>query len=165
MRNFQPVGSYADWTTAPSPDDRQRTIKLGVRTETFQQYSGRVLAVVIAQYYGNVQPGLFQAQHAFKGLNRKLLDEEDKQAEQEIVVYSWRPLADYVWHGTPQNGMPVRVVPPPSGKVFVVLARMYPIDEHGIEGRILRWNWIREDAKLPKAPVEWGLRYGTRLWK
>jgi hypothetical protein len=119
---------------------------------------------VIAQYYGIVQTGLLSAQHAFRGLNRKLLDEEDVKAEEKIVVYSWRPLADYVWRGSPADGMPVRVVPPPPGKVFVVLARMDPPDEHGIEGSIERWNWIREDSKLPKAPVDCDARYRTRLW-
>jgi hypothetical protein len=164
MRAVEPIGLFKDRVVAPSPDDWRRTINVGVRTDTFQQYAGRGLATVIAQYYGIVQSGLFSAQHAFKGLNRKLLDEEDVQAEEKIVIYSWRPLADYVWQGSSSNGVPVRVVPPPRGKVFVVLVRIDPPDEHGIEGSIERWNWIREDSKTPKAPVDWDARYGTRLW-
>ncbi len=119
---------------------------------------------MIAQYYGIVQTGLLAAQHAFKGLNRKLLDEDDIQAEEEMVVYSWRPPADYIWSGSISDGMPVRIVPPPSGKVFVVLARIDPQDENGIEGSIRRWNWVREDSRLPQAPVDWLARYRTNLW-
>jgi hypothetical protein len=164
MRNVEPIGPFKDCIAAWSPDDSRRTIRLGVRTDTFQQYAGRGLATVIAQYYGIVQSGLLSAQHAFKGVNRKLLDEEDLQAEGKIVIYSWRPLADYVWQGSFSDGAPTRVVPPPPGKVFVVLARIDPADEHGIEGSIERWNWIREDSKLPRAPVDWDARYGTKLW-
>ena len=86
------------------------------------------------------------------------------QAEEKIVVYSWRPLADYIWSGSTQNGTPLRIVPPPASKVFVVLARIDPQDEHGVEGSIRRWNWVREDPRLPGAPVDWVARYGTKLW-
>jgi hypothetical protein len=164
VRDFQPVGRYADCVAAPSPTDWQRTIRLGVRIDTFRQYAGRGLATVIAQYYGIVQSGLLSSQHVFKGLNRKLLDDEDVEAEEKVVVYSWRPLADYLWSGSLHNGMPIRIVPPPSGKVFVALARIDPADEDGIEGSIGRWNWVREDPRLPGSPVDWNARYGIKLW-
>ena len=164
MRDFQSIGPYADCVTAPSPIDWQRTISLGVRSDTLQQYAGHGIGTVIAQYYGIVQTGLLAAQHAFKGLNRKLLDDDDMQAEERIVVYTWRPPADYLWSGSPFNGTPVRVVPPPPGKVFVVLVRIDPPDKDGIEGSIERWNWVREDPRLPGAPVDSNARYGTRLW-
>jgi hypothetical protein len=164
MRDIQPIGRYADSVIAPSPFDWQRTIKLGVLSETFQQYAGHGIGTVIAQYYGIVQKGLLVAQHAFKGLNRKLLDDEDVQAEEKIIIYSWRPLADYLWSGSRSDGNPIRVVPPPPARVFVVLARIDTADQHGVEGSIERWNWIREDPKLPKAPVDWQERYGTKLW-
>ena len=164
MRDFEPIGPYKDWVAAPAPDDFRRTIKLGVPRSTFQQYVDHNLATVIAQYYGIVQTGLIFAQHAFRGLKRKLLDEEGVEAEEHFVVYSWRPLADFIWVGTPHQGMPSRVVPPPRDRVFVVLARIEPPDEDQIEGSVERWNWVREDFELPKAPVDWTVRYGEKLW-
>jgi hypothetical protein len=165
LRNLQPIGIYKDHVLSPSPENPERTIELGVRAETFQQYAGRLITSVIAQYYGIVQRDLISAQHAFKGLNRKLLDNGDMKAEEKVVIYSWRPLADYVWSGSPWNGVPIRVVPPPPGRVFVVLARIDDSpDANGIFGFIGRWNWVREDPQLPKAPVDWNARYGKKLW-
>jgi hypothetical protein len=164
VRNCRSVGTYSDVVEAFAPeDDGKRIIKLGLRSETLRQYVIRDLRTPIAEYYGIVQDDVPFAQHAFLGLNRPLLDEEDVEAGQEVVVYSWRPVAGYVWSGSRFDGMPVSVKPPP-GKVFVVLARLRPPDQNGIEGQILRWNWIREDQKLAKAPVDWEKRYGTKLW-
>ena len=95
MRNVNPIGPYKDCVSALSPDDWQRTIKLGVRTDTFQQYAGRGLATVIAQYYGIVQTGLPSAQHAFKGLNRKLLDEEDVPKGKSLFTVGVRWLTTF----------------------------------------------------------------------
>jgi hypothetical protein len=151
---------------APSPEDPERTIKLGVRGETFQQYAGRLITSVIAQYYGIVQGDLVSAQHAFKGLNRKLLDNGDMRAEEKVVIYSWRPLADYVLVGFAVERCADQDCSAwPPGKVFAVLTRLDDSpDVNGILGSIGRWNWVREDPQLPKAPVDWNVRYGKKLW-
>ena len=90
MRDIRRLGIYADIVDAPSPTDPQNTVKLGVRNTTFQQYTGRGLFTAIAQYYGIVQGELFSAQHAFRGLSRPLALGEDMDADQSVVVYTWR---------------------------------------------------------------------------
>jgi len=139
-------------------------VKLGLREESFQQILHHNLNSLIAQYYGMVQDGLLNAMHAFKGLKRPLMLGDDMQADQGVVVYSWRPQFDFFWSGSRFEGEPIRKTPPP-GRVFVVLTReeAQP-NEFSVFGSIERWNWIKEDPNLPHAPVEWSERYGTHLW-
>jgi hypothetical protein len=161
MRPVQRLGEYSDIVDAPSLTDPTSTIKLGVRPATFGQYADRGLNTSIAQYYGIVQGGLVSARHAFRGLNRPLALGNDMDADQSVVVYTWRSQNDYEWLGDRFNGNPVAMVPP-QGRVFVVLVREVVVE--GICGSIERWNWIREDPGLPHAPVDWRLRYGEKLW-
>jgi hypothetical protein len=163
MRSIQRAGLYADIVEAPSPTDPSNTVKLGVRSTTFQQYGARGLFTAIAQYYGIVQGDLISAQHAFRGLKRPLALGEDMDADQSVVVYTWRSQVDYEWLGSQFDGNPVAMAPPP-GRVFVVLVREEPDSEEGIHGSIERWNWVRQDPRLPHAPVDWSQRYGGKLW-
>lgn len=163
MRSIRRLGPYADALEAPSPDDPKTVVKLGVRSETFRYYQERRLNSAIAQYYGIVQDGMPSAWHAFRGLNRPLMDADDVHADQRVVVYTWRSPDDYEWAGTPQCGHPVRMEPPPR-RVFVVLVRQEDPNEYGLFGSIDRWNWVREDPGLSQAPVDWSKRYGTKLW-
>lgn len=164
MRDFQRTGIYDDTVEAPSPNDPQSTVKLGVRSATIRQYRGRGLATAIAQYYGIVQDGMLSAQHAFRGLKRPLALGEDMDADRGVVVYTWRSLVDYEWQGSPHDGLPVALTPLP-GRVFVVLVREEPGADTGrVYGSIERWNWVNQDPELPHAPVGWKLRYGEKLW-
>ena len=136
MRDIRQSGIYADIVDAPSPNDPQNTVKLGVRSETFRQYRDRGHNAPIAQYYGIVQDGLSMAQHAFRGLMRPLALGEDMDADQAFVVYTWRSLVDYEWQGSPYHGHPVVMTPPP-GRVFVVLVRE-GLGDDGVYGSIER---------------------------
>jgi hypothetical protein len=136
---------------------------LGVRTSTFRAYAQRRLATFIAQYYGIFQDGLGSAKHVFRGLKRPLMLGAHENADEAVWVYAWRSLIDYVWIGSPQSGDP-RQVAAPARRVFVVLVREEPSNEHGISGSIERWNWIREDPELPHAPIIWQQRYGRKIW-
>jgi hypothetical protein len=164
MRAIRRVGIYADVVEAPSPEDHRNTVSLGIRTVRFQEYVKRGLASAIAQYYGIVQDDLMLARHVFRGLRRPLLHNGDMRADKDVLVYTWRSAVDYKWVGTPQQGHPERMNPPPKDQVFVVLVRVEKANDHGILGSIERWNWIREDPTLPHAPVDWQQRYGIKLW-
>ncbi len=163
MRDFQRAGIYADIVEAPSPFDPENTVKLGVSNATIQQYRGRGLATAIAQYYGIVQEGLLFARHAFRGLMRPLALGEDMDADQAVVVYTWRSEVDYEWLGSPFDGHPM-VMTPLSGRVFVVLVREDPGREQGVHGSIERWNWVNEDPDLAHAPIGYERRYSKKLW-
>ena len=128
----------------------------------FRQFTDTGLFTPIAQYYGIVQRGLFSARHAFRGLNRPLAVAENMQADEDIII-CWRPNQDYEWTGTKFEGIPV-AKEPRLWRVFVVLVRPQESDEHGVSGLIERWNWVREDAILGEAPVEYEDRYGQTLW-
>lgn len=95
MRAIRRVGIYADTVDAPSPQDPASTMKLGIRTASFQQYADRSLASAISQYYGIVQDDLMLARHLFRGLKRPLLHGGDQHADQDVLVYSWRSTVDY----------------------------------------------------------------------
>lgn len=163
-RDIQCVGLYADITDAPSPVDPRNTVKLGVRSSTFRAYGQRCMATAIAQYYGIVQDQLGFAKHVFRGLKRPLMLDADENADEAVLVYTWRSVFDCVWDGDPFHGSP-RTLTPPPGRVFVVIVReeQQPND-HGIYGSIERWNWVREDPELPHSPIDWEQRYGEKLW-
>jgi hypothetical protein len=164
MRDLQGVGPYKDVVEAPSAEDPQYTVKLGIRQDTFQQYARHLLFTAVAQYYGIVQDGLHSARHCFRGLKRPLMLGEDIHADEGVLVYTWRSLDDYEWAGTPQYGRPQPMRPTPVGIVFAVLAREQTMDECGVVGTVEHWNWVREDPNLPHAPIDWQERYGSKLW-
>jgi hypothetical protein len=157
------VGAYKDTMDAPSPVDPRNTVKLGLRSSTFRAYGQRRLATTIAQYYGIVQDQLGLAKHLFRGLKRPLILDADENADEAVLVYTWRSLFDYIWEGYPLHGIQKKVIPLP-GRVFVVIVREEQPNDHGIHGSIERWNWVAEDPELPHAPVDWEQRYGQKLW-
>ena len=163
MRDLTPVGPYADVIEAPSPFDPNNKVKLGVRTDTFKRHVGRQLATAIAQYYGLVQSGLHHARHAFRGLKRPLMLQDDATADESVVVYTWRSQVDYIWSGSAHSGQSENVAAP-TGRVFVVLIRDEEPKDFGVAGSIEHWNWVREDRTLAHAPVDWESRYEKKLW-
>lgn len=122
MRNILRVGPYADVTEARSPSESDLIVKLGVRETCFQQLSKYALATTIAQYYGLVQDGLLNATHLFEGIKRPLMHGDDKNVDETVLVYSWRPAFDYQWEGYQNEGNAIKRIPP-VGRVFVVLVR------------------------------------------
>lgn len=161
MRDVCGLGAYKDIVEAPDPEDHHLMVKLGVTTNTFRLHA---TSSAIGQYYGIVQEGIILARHLFRGLNRPLLHEGDMNADQGVIVYTWRPLADYEWAGGRHSGRVERIDPPPPNRVFAVLVRLIESDHHGVVGSVEHWNWIREDPGLPHAPVDWEQRYTKRLW-
>ena|ERR1035437_1610927 len=168
MRDIQRVGSYVDIVKGRSPADPEQTVNLGLGEASFQRNLRFGLSTAIAQYYGMVQDCMFSAVHLFQGLKRPLMDGDDKNVDKSVLVYSWRPEADFVWAGSPLDGRAIPKVPP-LGRVFVVLVRSesQPADYPGVGtilGSIEKWNWVKEDSFLPKAPVDWKQRYEKKLW-
>ena len=163
MSPHEQPAPYFDFVAAPSPSDPSRTVKLGMRQLTFHRFRDLGFAAGIAQYYGIVQDGLIVAQHAFRGLQRPLMLGDDTNADQPVVIYSWRPEFDCEWSGYPWDGTVVRLEPPPH-RVFVVLVREEPHNEFGVFGSIEKWNWVGEDAVLKGAPTDWQARYKEHLW-
>lgn len=157
------TGSYFDVVDAPSPDDPSKTVRLGIRRLTFHRYRDLGFATGIAQYYGIVQDGLIVAEHAFRGVQRPLMLGNDTNADQTVVVYSWRPEFDCEWSGYPWDGNVVRLEPP-SNRVFVVLVREEAENDLGVSGSIEKWNWVAEDGELKGAPIDWQVRYKQHLW-
>lgn len=155
---------YFDVVDAPSPESPSSTIKLGVRHETFQTIVKFRQATALAQYYDIVKIGIIVAEHAFRGLMRPLMHNGDMRADESVLIYSWKPQYDSEWTGTPYTGSIIRLIPPPAGRVFVVLVRESTSSAGSVHGTIEHWNWVREDPGLKGAPIDHGLRYKTRLW-
>lgn len=91
------------------------------------------------------------------------MHDADMDADQTIIIYSWRPETDWEWRGDRFSGTLVSAEAPGS-RVFVVLAREDRSEQYGVWGSIEKWNWIMEDAELKHSPVEWKVRYGRKLW-
>jgi hypothetical protein len=166
MRDVRTQGPYADVVLASSPIliGGKALIEFGVKSETFQCLTERRLFSSIAQYYGLVQDGMQQTRHMFRGLKRPLAVAGNMNADQDVLIYSWKPRVDYEWVGTFFNGLPVERAPG-NGMVFVVLVHIHgEFDEgSGVKGDIVKWNWIREDQQLAEAPVGWEHRYEKHL--
>jgi hypothetical protein len=168
MRDIQRVGPYADIVVARSPADPEQTVKLGLGEACLQQNFRFGLSTAIAQYYGMVQDGMNSAVHLFQGIKRPLMYGNDKEVDKSVLVYSWRPVTDFMWAGSRFDGRVIRKVPP-EGRVFVVLVmpESQPIDFPGVGkvmGSIEKWNWVKEDPFLSNAPVDWNKRYDKKLW-
>src|SRR5690348_2948307 len=125
MRVLQPAGPYRDIVEGRSPSDPVLAVRLGLRQESLQQFVRHNLSTAVAQYYGIVQESLWEAVHAFRGLNRPLMHGQDMRADEHVVIYSWRPETDYVWIGGRFGGKPA-AKDPPSNRVFAVLIREEP---------------------------------------
>jgi hypothetical protein len=168
MRDIQRVGPYVDIVEGRSPADPSLKIKLGLGGASFQQNLRLGLATYIAQYYGVVQDCMLNAVHLFRGLKRPLMDGDDEDADKNVLVFSWRPDADFVWEGSRFDGHVSERIPP-LGRVFVVLVRpesqliSYP-GVGTVFGSIEKWNWVKEDPSLAGAPVDWNQRYDKKLW-
>jgi hypothetical protein len=163
----KPASIYKHVIEAPSPNDPQNTVRLGLRSDTFQKYRQRWLTAPIAEYYAIVRGGILGAQHAFRGVKRPMASGSAMDVDRRIVVYTWRSLFAAMWVGSQFEGEfqgeVVRKAAPP-GVVFAVLVREEEDAGEGIYGSIERWNWIEEDPNLPHAPVAWAERYGGKLW-
>lgn len=89
--------------------------------------------------------------------------EMDMNADEKILAYVWRPSFDVEWSGGRHStAYPARLEAPDKA-VFVALVRPYVArDAHGIDGALLKWNWVDADATL--APIDKDDRYREHLW-
>jgi len=164
MKTVQRIGPYVDIIEARSPYDPVLVVRLGLMDDNFNRICTKNFYTPVAQYYGIVQDGLLAAEHIFKGLKRPLMYGNDMEADQNVLIYSWRAKADYVWIGSRFDGKPVVKTPPPR-RVFVVLVREEKeANEFQVFGSIEHWSWVEEDRELPQAPVDCKNRYGAKLW-
>jgi hypothetical protein len=163
MRDIQAAAGYADIVKARSHVDPNVIVEVGIKDSTFRKFESTKQATKVAQYYGNVQDGLIEAQHAFLGLKRPHELDGDMNADKRVIIYSWRPEYDWVWLGSRSASLPERRSPPPR-LVFAVLMLLENQEEQGVSGSIVQWNWIAEDSKISQAPLDWESRYQEKLW-
>lgn len=156
---------YFDVVEAPSPIDPSQTVKYGLRRATVQAFGRAGWKTPMAQFYGIVQDGLISAQHAFRGLNRPMSYENNMEADQTILVYSWAPSIDYEYLGE-GDACDLAEIKPSPGKAFVALVREEKIklENSQTEGTIEKWNWVLGDSELRGAPIDWKIRYAEKLW-
>lgn len=121
--------------------------------------------VFLGQYHGLVQGGLLGARHLFRGVKRPFSLGDDMNADQKVLVYSWKPRWDWVCRGGRSGVYPVNLEPP-EGYVFTVLVNQYDdVDSFGVSGSIEDFSWVKEDSRLAGAPVNYDTRYRERLWR
>jgi len=164
MRQPQRVGPYLDVIDARDPADSLLAVRVGVRDDSFQQVLHHARLTLVAQYYGIIQGGLMDAVHVFRGLKRPLLHAGNTAADDNVLVYCWRPERDFYWSHSQFKGEPISKEPPPK-RVFAVLVReeSQP-NPYKVFGSVEYWSWVDEDPNLQCAPIEHGERYKKRLW-
>lgn len=120
----------------------------------------------IAQFYGIVIPGTIIARHIFMGLRRPLLSQfGNMHGDKEKRIYSWKSAFDCEWEGTPHQGGPKRIVPPPDRVFVVIVSPNHNTLQHpDIAGWIEQWSWVAAASDLEEAPVDWQSRYDQKLW-
>jgi hypothetical protein len=156
------IGPYWDVIQAPSFTTHTATVRLGVLNESFVVASKTGTAV--AQYIYIVRYGLMNAERLFNGVKRRMKFGDDMHADQKILIYAWRPEADFEWVGGRQSLAFPRKQPALPGRIFVVLVRPFDRpDGNKVSGTILKWNWIHGD--LNSTPMVDGEdRYIRQVW-
>lgn len=157
------LGPYIEIVEAFSPGDASNRIHVGLLKDVYQQHNRLGLRSLRGQFYGIVRPGLLLALHCFQGLKRPLMVGSNKDGDENVFVYTWKPDDDFEWHGDAIQGTIIRLRPP-QDSVYAVLVREHPLDGQGVSGVITRWNWIRKDDTLEGAPIDWQIRYKQKLW-
>jgi hypothetical protein len=154
-----PVGLYWDVVEASGFTDRNTRVKLGVPYKSFQIVER--VGTLVAHYHYLVRPGIMHAARLFRGVQRPMKCEDDMAADQKVLIYMWRPDANYEWvGGRHSSAFPARY-PPPANEVFVALVRPFlEPDSDGISGALLKWNWIDGDL----TSFDWKRRYNEEIW-
>ncbi len=170
MRQSTPIGPYWDIVSVSSPNNKSDTVGFGVLKTTVALYVEAMAKTFLCQYHGIVQDGIADAVHAFRGVNRPLLHDENMQADQDVLVYTWRPDCDWIWiggrHHDPHCELPqmIAVDLPPRLVPVVLVRELQETDKDGVSGTVEQWSFVREDDALPGAPVGWKTRYEDKLW-
>ncbi len=129
------------------------------------QYVNRGQATAIAQFYKLVIPGLILTRHIFRGLERPLRCDDNMKGDESKLIYTRKPVRDYIWTGGVQGG--AQESSAPMGCVFNVI--ISPNIKHKekypeVDGWVERWYWVEEDSGLPEAPSNWVDRFKEKLY-
>lgn len=145
-------------------DDATVPAQFGIMQVDLMKRHNRGQNCELAQFDSIVLPGLILAQHIFRGLKRPLCADDSLNADEQVLIHSWKAAWDFEWNN--EFGRPHRLQAP-LNSVFVVLIskNMRHADKWPqVYGWINRWNWVDEDQKLPGAPISWDFRYEEKLF-
>ena len=78
-----------------SPDGEAWTF--GIPKADILRIRERGTWVRLVQLLNIVSPGLIVAEHIFRGLKRPLCEDEDMNADEKKLTYTWKPVYDYDW--------------------------------------------------------------------
>lgn len=85
----------------------------------------------------------------------------NQNADKGFDAYSLSPEFDYEFSHALGD---IEELPKPSGKVFVVITKMYDSVNKNAAGEVVSWSWVDESKDLPGAPVDHASRYEARIW-
>lgn len=118
-----------------------------------------------------VMPGLVVSTALFQGLQRRLMQRDNTEADADKLIYIRKPSHDYEWEYAdrfyPDR---IRKLPAPERAVFFVIATPNTVPKYRerypeIFAWIERWGWIEEDGANPGMPEDFSNRYKKCLWK
>lgn len=143
---------------------------LGVNQRRVRNLTERGHSVRFGQLRHLVMPGLIVASALFQGLQRPLMQRDNKEADADKLVYVRKPSYDFEWdYADSFRPDRVRRLPAPEKAVFFVIATPNTVPKYRerypeIFAWIERWGWTNEDPGEPGLPKDHDARYKTRLW-
>ena len=109
------------------------------------------------------------AEFVFRGLKRRLMQRDNKNADADKLIYVWRPSGQYQWRWSGDSvEEQFQLTEPPDGAVFFVIVTMnkdkkYRANYPAIYGWIEHWGWLGEDKKDKGHPKGWKQRYAEKV--
>ena len=143
----------------------QRIGTLAITQTQLGRYASMGLMSGLAQFQRIVAPGTILARHIFRGLKRPMSVGGNMLADQDKLVYSWKPRFDYEWPGDRFRDPPVGREPHPRRVFVVVVTPNSSGDFPMVDGWIERWNWVLGSDDLGGAPINYSERYEEQLWR
>ena len=152
-------------------DDKREECLLGLSRKRAEELNDRGNAARFGQFKGLVQPGLICATTLFQGLQRRLMQRDNTEADADKFVYVWKPSRDFEWEYADRfYPGKIKRLPAPEGGVFFVIATHNTVPKYRkrypeIFAWIERWGWLKESPTKPGVPVDYDSRYEKVVWE
>jgi hypothetical protein len=154
------ISEARDWRSS----DPNAVLQIGVDKSELSSLAQQGLSWKLGQLYGIVSTGLISAQHVFEGAKRRMYVENDADADQKMLFFTWRALRDAKYKVPADHNEPLEFVNPPVSSVFFVMVSPNGQSQHTeVFGWARHWGWVEAHTAELGAPLDWENKYDRRL--